>query len=92
MQRLRKDATEIANVILANESKALDRFRSDSKDWTSEYGERYPDYTKTGKKRDLYFSLNPNKLRKSAFSAQQPNADAGKRERPTSNINFYYNE
>ena len=57
MQRVRKDATQIANEIVASDSKSIDRYRSDSRDWSSEYNEKYYNYSI--KKRDSSLNRGP---------------------------------
>ncbi|CAF0894972.1 unnamed protein product [Brachionus calyciflorus] len=70
LQKLKKDASSIANEYSAIESHVANRFnnlRSDSRSWNSEYDENYPDYSKSGYKKDLYFHTNPNRLTKSSL-------------------------
>lgn len=89
MQRIKKDATLVANEYLAAETKSLDRFRSDSRDWHTEYDQKYWDYTKSGQKQDLYFSLNPNRLKKSALLSEQQ--DLASKRGDAKKHNSYYN-
>lgn len=86
MQRMRREATVLANEYLAGETKSLDRFHSDSRDWASEYEQRFSDHSKAGRKRDLYYSLNPNKLKKSPLYNNQSSSGVTKEDR----INFLY--
>jgi hypothetical protein len=58
MQRVRKDATQIANEIVSSEAKSTDRFRSDSRDWSSEYNQKYYDYFSRQDKKKRDSSLN----------------------------------
>jgi hypothetical protein len=89
LQKLKKEANQVANEQCAMESKSLDRFHSDSRDWTSEYALKYPDYSKKVQKEDYYFSSNPNKLNKSTLHGDfQPL----KRGPKSANAKFYYYE
>lgn len=83
LQKLKKDAATIANEYSLVESNVAEHFnnggRSDSRLWNSEYDEKYPDYTTSIYKKDIYFTQNPNRLSKSSLVNQNPEIRRGPR-------------
>lgn len=70
LHKLKKEASSVANEYSVIDSRAAEHFqnfRSDSRAWNSEYDEKYPDYSKSILKKDLYFQANPNRLTKSSL-------------------------
>jgi hypothetical protein len=83
LQQLKKDAAKIANEYSLVESHVADHFnnggRSDSRAWNSEYDEKYPDYTTSVYKKDIYLTQNPNRLTKSSLVNPNPQIRRGPR-------------
>ena len=72
MIRLKKNATQTANEFNSLELNKSDNFRSESREWNSEYDEKYQDYSQTRSRYELYLSEKPNRLTKSTLLASQP--------------------
>lgn len=51
--------------------------RSESRGWNSEYEERYPDYSRSASRNELYFKENPYRLNKSTLIADYPTVRRG---------------
>ena len=82
LQRLKKDAYKMANEYSTLHSKAAEHYhtgRSESRAWASEYDEKYPDYTKSGLKKEFYNKENPYKLAKSSLVLNYPPLKRGPR-------------
>lgn len=65
----------MANEYSAIESHAAEKHhtgRSDSKNWRSEYLEKYPDYTRSPSGNDIYMVKNPYRLSKSSLIGNYP--------------------
>ena len=60
----------MANEYSAIESNSAEKFhtgRSDSRAWNSEYGEKYPDYSRSPSRNDIYMNKNPYRINKSSL-------------------------
>ena len=92
LHKLKKDATLIANEYSAVESEAAEHFhtgRSDSRAWNSEYDDKYPDYSSSALKKELYFTQNPNRLSKSTLVLNNPQLRRGPK---SAKAKIFYNE
>lgn len=91
LQKLKKDASRLANEYSLIESRMAEKFltgRSDSKSWHSEYDDRYPDYSKTALNKDIYFKEKPYRLTKSQLVLNYPPLKRGPR---SASKKIYYN-
>lgn len=60
----------MANEYSAIESHVAEKYhtgRSDSKGWRSEYLEKYPDYSRSPSRNEIYMTQNPYRLNKSTL-------------------------
>ena len=92
LNKLKKDAIYAANEYSAVESEVADQFhnrRSESRAWNSEYEEKYPDYTRSSSRNELYFTANPNRLSKSTLTSDHPQLRRGPR---SAKARIFYNE
>ena len=86
LHRLKRDAALLANEYNAVEQSLSDPLqRSDSRGWNSEYDEKYPDYSRTGARYELYLAEKPNRLTKSSLAVSKPL----RREASKTRINYY---
>ena len=75
LHRLKKEAKLLANEYSAIESKTAEHFHSgmsDSRAWSSETREKYPDYTASEQRNQLYNKENPYRLQKSSLIINYP--------------------
>ena len=65
----------MANEYSVVESVSAEKFRngrSESRVWNSEYEERYPDYSRSASRDELYFKESPYRLSKSTLNMEYP--------------------
>lgn len=82
LHKLKKEANSVANEYSAVESNVAEHFqtgRSDSRAWSSEYCDKYPDYTRSVLNKQIYYSDNPNRLSKSTLVLNHPELRRGPR-------------
>ncbi len=75
LQNLKKQANLMANEYSVLESASADKFRnerSESRGWNSEYEDRYPDYSRSASREELYFKERPYGLSKSTLNVDYP--------------------
>lgn len=92
MHKLKKDAISIANEYSAVECETAEHFhnyRSESRAWNSEYDEKYPDYSRSSSRNELYFKPNPNRLSKSTLVNNYPPLKRGPK---SEKMRVFYNE
>ncbi len=81
LHKLKKEAALIANEYSLVESNVAEHIqnggRSDSRAWNSEYDDKYPDYSASIYKKDIYLTQNPNRLSKSTLVNQNPQIRRG---------------
>jgi hypothetical protein len=80
LQKLKKEASIVANEYSSIESYAAEKHRtgrSESREWNSEYDEKYPDYSRSASRNELYFKENPYKLSKSTLNLDYPQVTRG---------------
>lgn len=70
----------MANEYSAIESNAAEfhhHGRSESRVWNSEYGEKYPDYSRSPSRNEIYMAKNPYRLNKSSLISNYPQLRRG---------------
>jgi hypothetical protein len=92
LHKLKRDAVTVANEYSCVESAVADQFhnyRSESRAWNSEYDEKYPDYSRSSSRNELYFTPNPNRLSKSTLVTDHPQLRRGPK---SAKVKIFYNE
>jgi len=75
LQNLKKQANLVANEYSVLESVSSEKFRnerSESRAWNSEYDDRYPDYSRSASREELYYKERPHGLSKSTLNIDYP--------------------